>query len=794
MNTTIKPMAVAVALAISTSGMANELALEEVVVTAQKREQNLNDVGISISAITGSQMKELGISDATEMAEFTPGLVLTETQPSGVPIYTIRGVGFDDYSVGSSSTVGVYVDEVALPYPTMTRGVMFDVARVEVLKGPQGTLYGRNSTGGAINFVSNMPGDEFEAGVSLDVGDDEYYKADVFVSGGLTDTLRGRLAVTTTQQDEGWQDSVSTGDKLGEKDELAGRVILQWDASDSVDVTFNAHGNTDKSDGPAAEVLGLTNTAVPVNTQPGLATTNDPTLYPVLAGLIGAELSPDFAGFADPLAYRANSSDPGQADWGLKPENDNTGYGGSVTLKWAIDDSYELVSISGYDKFERDEDQDWDGTPLGMWDSSMDSEIESFSQELRVNYEAGGDITWIAGLYYSTDTVEENVLGDVSNTGAGGGGLGFNAFSQKYDQDTDTVGVYGHAEWMLSDDFRLIVGGRYTDEERDWEGCTYDVGGDISWLYNNIFGLSKPGGAAFEPNECLTIDGSAVDPETFQVANPVFKDDISTQNFSGKLGLDYFATEDVLVYGSISSGFKSGGFNGSPANDWSQLQPYDEETLYAYELGVKATLLDGAMQLNGAAFYYDYEDKQVIDTVDTLFGPLGKLTNVPESEIMGLELEWQWRPLLGLDLSLSATYLDSEVKDYVDFWGEDLQGRDLAQTPEFQYNGIAAYEFPVSDGLSMRAMVNFNYSDGYYTLLGDSGGTVNYDDMQVDDWFVTNARITLFPEDSKWEVSLWGKNLGDEYYQQSLNFSNDVTFAMTGMGRTYGVNMTYYWD
>jgi iron complex outermembrane receptor protein len=379
MNTTIKPMAVAVALAISTSGMANELALEEVVVTAQKREQNLNDVGISISAITGSQMKELGISDATEMAEFTPGLVLTETQPSGVPIYTIRGVGFDDYSVGSSSTVGVYVDEVALPYPTMTRGVMFDVARVEVLKGPQGTLYGRNSTGGAINFVSNMPGDEFEAGVSLDVGNDEYYKADVFVSGGLTDTLRGRLAVTTTQQDEGWQDSVSTGDKLGEKDELAGRVILQWDASDNVDVTFNAHGNTDKSDGPAAEVLGLTNTAVPVNTQPGLATTNDPTLYPVLADLIGAPLSPDFAGFADPLAYRANSSDPGQADWGLKPENDNTGYGGSVTLKWAIDDSYELVSISGYDKFERDEDQDWDGTPLGMWDSSMDSEIESFS-------------------------------------------------------------------------------------------------------------------------------------------------------------------------------------------------------------------------------------------------------------------------------------------------------------------------------------------------------------------------------------------------------------------------------
>ena len=187
------------------------------------------------------------------------------------------------------------------------------------------------------------------------------------------------------------------------------------------------------------------------------------------------------------------------------------------------------------------------------------------------------------------------------------------------------------------------------------------------------------------------------------------------------------------------------------------------------------------------------DDKQVYDSVETLFGPLTKLTNVPESEIMGLEFEWQWRPALGLDVALSATYLDTEVEEYTDFYSDDLEGRDLPQTPEWQASGYAAYEFPVADSLSMRVMANFNYSDGYYTVLGNGGGLVNYEDMQVDDWFVTNGRITLFPDDGQWEVSLWGKNLTDEYYQQSLNWSNDVTFAMSAPGRTYGINLTYNW-
>ncbi|MDJ0917005.1 MAG: TonB-dependent receptor [Woeseiaceae bacterium] len=774
--------------------IAQDSVLDEVTVTAQRREQNLNDVGISISAITGDQMAEMGIVDATEMANITPGFVITETQPSGIPIYTIRGVGFDDYSIGSNSTVGVYLDDVALPYPVMTQGVMFDVERIEVLKGPQGDLYGRNNTGGAINIISKKPTQEFEAGVTLDAGNFEYFRTDAFVSGGLGDQLSARLAVTSTQQGEGWQESVSRpGDKLGEIDEVGARLLLRWTPSNTVDVTLNVNGNRDRSDGQAAFVQELTSAAVPVNFQPGVATTNNPTLYPVLAFLAELPLDPNFAGFADVLQYAPTSKDASLADWGTRPVRDNTNSGVGLTINWDINEAYGLTSITGYRRFERSEDQDWDGTPLAMWDSFMESDIDGVSQELRLSYNGGGSVTWVGGIYLSSDTVDDEFIGDVSNTGAGGGGLGFNAFRTAYEQETDALGVFGHAEFEFGDGFRLTLGARYTDETREWVGCTHDHGGDIAWLYNNVFLLSQPGFVPFEPNECLSIDGSAVNPATGEIDNPLFREEIQTDNFSGKAGLDWFARDDVLVYVSISSGFKSGGYNGSPVNDWSAMTAYKEETLLAYELGTKATLADGAMQLNGAAFFYDYDDKQAYDSVDTLFGPLVRLTNVPKSEVQGLELEWNWLPTDALEIRLAAMFLDSEVIEYTDFYGEDLAGRELAQTPDLQYSGVVAYTVDLANKMTLRFATDFNYSDKYSTILGDAGDLVVYEDMIAEDWFVVNGRITLMSDDARWALALWGKNIGDEFYQPSKNWGNDMTFGMAGKVRTYGVSFEYNW-
>lgn len=784
---------------LSVAEVTGGFTLEEIVVTAQKRAQNMNDVGVAISAFSGDQMKELGIGGATDMAAHTSGLVMTETQPAGIPIYTIRGVGFDDISVSSSSTVGVYVDEVALPYPVMTRGMAFDVERIEVLKGPQGDLYGRNNTGGAINFVNNKPTAEFEAGVSADYGRYDFTKLEVFVSGSVADHLNGRVAVTGTQQDE-WQESITTEDELGAKDEFAARALLEWEASDNLSVLFNLHANRDQSDNQAAFAIKNHNYGAPVTKLDPISVTNDPSLYIGLNQLLssfGFVLPAPTQQFVDMTGFVQQSEDARRADWSLKPQRDNSAWGASVTVNWDIDDAYSLTAITGYDYFERDETFDYDGTALEISDITNDSEVQSLSQEVRASFDDGGDLTWIAGLYFSTDSVEEAINGNIGNTlGGSGGGFGFNQYSQAYEQDTDTRGVFGHAEWQLTEQFRAIAGVRYTYEEREWTGCTYDVDGGITWLYNNIFGYTHSGGGSFAQGDCLTIDGTEVDNVAdFDVDNPgPYNDIIVTENVSGKIGLDYMPNDDWLVYASVGTGFKSGGYNGNPANDHSQLEPYQEEGLLAYELGFKATLLEQTMQLNGALFHYDYRDKQVYDAVDTFFGPLANLTNIPRSTIQGGELEMQWRPLQGLDVKLAASYLDSRVDEYIDFYGADQEGKELPQTPQWQYNGIISYEFPLTEGLLIRATTDFSYSDSYHTLIGTAAGTVDYDEMQVENYWLVNARLGVEAEDGRWSVAAWVKNLEDKYYQPSNNFGNDIMFGMAGMGRTYGVNFNYYWD
>ena len=277
--------------------VAADTVLEEVMVTAQKRAQSLSDVGIAVSAFNTEQMRDLGITDATDLANFTPGLHLTESGATGVPVYTIRGVGFDDYNANSSSTVGIYVDEVNLPYPTMTRGEVFDMERIEVLKGPQGTLYGRNSTGGAINFISNKPSEEFEAGITVEYGRYETLRTEGFVNGALTDSLNGRFSFAYSNSGEGWQNSVSSDETLGEVDKTAFRGILDWAASDTLDVQFSAHWYEDQSENPAPQYFAY----VP--------------------------LVPDLAPFfpAPDVSQQADLSDPRSADWSREftPQRDN---------------------------------------------------------------------------------------------------------------------------------------------------------------------------------------------------------------------------------------------------------------------------------------------------------------------------------------------------------------------------------------------------------------------------------------------------------------------------------------
>jgi iron complex outermembrane receptor protein len=778
--------------------------LEEIVVTAQKREQGVNDIGITVNAFTGAQLQELGVFSAEQMAQLTPGLTVNETAATGVPLYTIRGVGFQDYSTAASSTVGLYFDEVAIPYTVMSRGVIFDVQRVEVLKGPQGDLYGRNTTAGQINFVSNKPTEEFAAGFHGSYGRFNIFDLEGFVSGPLGDKVQARLAFRTTQSNKGWQKSTTRDDSLGELDSNAVRAMVNLQPSDDVSILFNFHYVKDKSDNRA-------NTSYD-GTVAGLGPFESPYTpleeYFLPGGAHFGETPPWYSLGDNRAADWTNSytSPITGKTFNLRPQRDNELKGVSAKLDWNLG-NVDLVSITGYDKFDRTESNDWDGGFFNDSSNINTTDLEVFSQELRLTGQSD-DLLWIAGLYYSNDTMDEYYHYFMSDSVYGFGsipwGVGLFAptpileLDTKYHQKTESKAAFGHVEWKFADSWRLTLGARYTEEDRKWAGCTFvSEDGSLGAFLNAQFG------STLAPGDCGTIDDDPTSP-TFifaVIGGPnvndafhVYEDKIKTDKWMGKIGLDYIASNDVLLYATLSQGFKSGGFNGANSNTTQQLKPYKEEVLTSWELGAKSTLLDGRMQLNVSGFYYDYKDKQEQDRAVTFVGNISGLTNVPKSEIIGAELDLNWVPVDGLTLNLGLAYLDTEVKKWeavdpdASQWPvtvtRDASGIELAMSPEWQASGLASYEWPIGHSLVMEVAGDFSYQDS------TTGGAQPSD--ATDSYTIYNARIGIGSADYKWRAQLWGRNITDEYYYPAAYLGgNGPYIRVTGMPVTYGVSLTY---
>jgi len=782
----------------------SEFALEEIIVTAQKREQGVNDIGITVNAFTGAQLNDLGVYTAEQIAQFTPGLTVNETAATGVPLYTIRGVGFQDYSTAASSTVGLYFDEVAIPYTVMSRGVIFDVQRVEVLKGPQGDLYGRNTTAGQINFVSNQPSDEFAAGFNTSYGRFGIFNFEGFVTGALGDSVQARLAFKTTQSSKGWQKSTTRDDKLGKLDSTAVRALFNFDINENARILLNLHYVNDQSDNKAntpydGSVNGLGEFALPY-------TPLDQYLLPT--GSHFGETPPWYSTGDNRAADWTNSyTSPITGNtFNLRPRRDNQLKGLSAKLEWDLG-NMELTSITAYDKFTREEANDWDG---GFYNDSSNintTEIEVFSQELRLTGQSD-DLLWITGLYYSYDKMDEYYHYFMSDSLFGLGSVAWGAFpfllspilelDTKYQQKTESKAVFGHVEWSFAEDWRLTLGARYTEEDRDWSGCTFAADdGSLSSFLNTLFG------STLGPGDCGTIDDNPTSPfyifsllgtPNVNDAFHVYEDTISTNRWMGKFGLDYKMSDDVLLYGTISRGFKSGGFNGANSNTTQQLKPYKEEVLTSYEAGFKATLLEGRMQLNGAAFFYDYKDKQEQDAAVTFVGNIAGLTNVPKSEIMGAELEMQWVPSDGWNVNLGIAYLDTEVKEWdavdrdASSWPvtvtRDVSGIELAMAPRWSSAGLVSYQWLISSNLVMEVAGDFSYQDK--TAGGAQPGKA------TDSYTIFNARFGISADDGTWRVLIWSRNLTDEYYfPAAYQGGNGPWVRSVGMPRTYGVTLFY---
>ena len=436
---TIAASSVASAQSTSNNNDQNATTIGEIIVTAQRREQASQDVGVSLSVIGGEQLDEKGISVVNDLENAVPNMEVDSQFGGGQPQFRIRGIGAREYSSNNASTVGIYVDEVAHPYTVTTQGALFDIARMEVLRGPQGTLYGRNTTGGAVNIITNAPTADFRAGFNAEYGTFDRYKVEGYVSGQIAPNLLGRLAAVT-EQGGAWQYHRDTGEKLGDLNKTALRGRLTWDASEDVTVDLAATYSIDKSDGRGFRLLG------PYAVSGGAVTYPKDTAWRIT----GWGISPAMAAVAG-------------VGLNAKPFRDNDGFDVSARIKanlgWA-----DLTSITAYQTFSRSEFNDWDSTRFNESNVFFYNDIDVFAQELRLSSNDDGPLSWMIGAHYADESIDGGFYTNFRGNP--------NLINTGYGQSVSAFGVFTHNSYQVNERLNLIAGLRWETEER-----TLDSGG-----------------------------------------------------------------------------------------------------------------------------------------------------------------------------------------------------------------------------------------------------------------------------------------------------------------------------
>lgn len=793
----------------------------EIVVTAQKRAQSTQDVGISISAFGSEQLQDLGVTDVKSVAKLVPGFTVAPSSRSA-PIYTIRGVGFDTPNASSSSPVGIYYDEVSYPYPAMTAGPSFDMERVEILKGPQGTLYGRNTTGGLVNNIAVKP--SAETGGYLRVGAGNYgsFNTEGAINGALGDTVNGRLSFATERSTKGWQVNIDDGSRLGEIDRIGARLQLDWRPTDRLSFLLTGNWWRDKSDTQVGQVVSIFPKAVNRTVTPA----NSAEIADILDGL-------GFPG--DTIVNMAFSpTNAHQAKWTTKPyffqgteggnnynpvpinnyRRDNELKGLALRTSFEISPEIELTSLTAYTDYDQEQGQDISGWSIPNAISIDRAQIESFSQELRLSGESDR-ANWIAGLFYARDkTFENNSNWSPVGTNIGplrqlaaqvvaqqGGSLaeqedvlyGFTDWAGRIRQKVETKSVFGQLQYSVTPTIDLTAGARYTKDTNDFVGCTVDQGDNSIASVWNVFFRANGIPSNVSPGSCVTYNGdlAAVIQSGGTLPFPaqeLSRQKLSEDNFAGRLGIDFKLDPDSLLYASFTRGFKSGAFPNIDANVATQYEPARQERVDAFEAGFKLSPAYG-VTVNGAAFYYDYKDKQVFGAVpDIIFVYLNRIVNIPKSHIYGIEGEISVSPIEGLSTRISGTYIKSKIDEYFGFdqYGrqQDFAGRGFAFTPKVQLNGLASYGFDVG-------------SDLYATLTGSGrytskqqGDLIGDPYFRIKSYTVFDANASIETNDGRYKASVFVRNLTDEYYWNSVQGLQDSVVRFAGMPRTWGGSLT----
>jgi iron complex outermembrane recepter protein len=697
--------------------------LEEIVVTAQKREQSAQDVGITLNVFSGSQLTERGVVSVPDIAKLTPGVSVGGSFAGQSVTLSIRGVTQQDFAVIAESPVAVYVDDGYLAANNSAGIGMLDVEQVEVLKGPQGTLFGRNATGGLVNITTRKPTDTVEVQSSVSYSSYNDVQAEVAAGGPLTDSVQGRIA-SMYQRNDGWVKNISpTGGDLGGQEMVALRGQIAVQPADAVNLLFTSYfSDIHQSWGP---YLMLSSRSTATNGIPNSVLVNEPTLF-------GQPASN-----AKDLTVDANNA---QSSGGL-----NRIGGGTVHATVKLDGA-ELTSISDYKVNDYTLRLDDDASAISFIDDNPTiGHVANFSQELRM-FKKAGSASLTTGLYYLNIDGLGTVVQELY-------GLGGNQVSSHSSLKTNSYSAFAQGELEIAPKVTLISGFRGTRELKDYHYAAF----------------SQP------------LDGGSIaDGRTYEGQSDQWL-------YSWKAQVEYRPIRDILFFAGYDRGTKAGSFNvpspGSAIPPDNEMY-YKPEKLDSYELGVKTTLLDGMLTLNGSTFYYDYKDYQAFKFID--FSTV--VTNNPAT-IKGTELDLTARPMNGLDFSFGASYLDALVKDVAvsNVLASAIESRRPPYQSKWQTVVSARYEFPLGGGTA-SIQGDSQYRSGYFFSLTNFGAT------SVVGYTLYNARASWRTPDDRWEFAVFGRNLADARYKtvgfEASDFGGFTQVAY-GQPRWVGVSASY---
>jgi iron complex outermembrane receptor protein len=673
--------------------------LAEIVVTAQRRSESLLTVPIAVSVLSGDELLKHGVTQVRNLASIVPNLQVNDSTGGSEPNFTLRGVGLgNDYSSNQASPVGVYADDAYLAFRATYGAQMFDLERVEVLRGPQGTLYGRNTTGGAINFITRKPELAGSNGsVELSYGNFQTSRADAAVEVTPVDGVFGiRGAVSFEQHDGFIENKFPGGSDLATGNVLRGRIAARLQPSDELDINLRVFGERTHQMQPGVFQLGAAPNAV-----------NPITGY----------------GRGDLDFFAVDSDHPHR--------NEVKTHGAALTVKYDLNDAVSLQSLTSYDEASSLFGQDVDGSPINLLETIFDSDYSEFNQELRLSY-TGDALRLQTGAFYGRDRItvanryalfgfleQLGVPADPALTTGGG------TIIQDYKQIRTSKAVFGQADFELVENLTATLGGRYT-----WDDAEYRDGTAFIGDYHYVPLVQTIG----TPGAPLNQDGS-------------------NSAFTGRAALTYTFQSDRIAYASYSRGYRAGTFNGSGYFSPAQISFVEPEEVDAYEVGAKGRFFDSVLTVAAAVFHYDYTNQQLQDVV----GPVAFLRNAGGSTLQGAEIEAAVRIAPAARFTANVGYVDSEYDSLV-LSGTDLSGNELPFTPAVTATGRLDITLHNVAGGELVLTPSVTYTGSqFFTPYNELAGN---GPVRQDSYTLVDASVEW--RSGPWTARIWGRNLSDE--------------------------------